>query len=126
MTTPSYWSGEEWTAQRDYEDGDFNEGQPTGGHWARANRTEDALSLELYTPRFPKERAENAMWLADGAEFSLGLVFLRVGDAERATSRDGHGILSYPHDTWPGDGYTPHGHDDPSTWIRLRMAEAPG
>jgi hypothetical protein len=48
----------------------------------------------------------------------MGLMFTVQG----IDSPDGRGLFMDPHDTYPGDGYTPNNHYDPSTWMRLQLA----
>lgn len=117
-----YWNGADWVIPDEHESGAFNQGRPTGGTWVFGNVLNGTMFFEGYTPRFPKDTAQNGLDLVDGSTFRMCLMFMRIGGNEPgARSPDARGNLEGPHDTYPEDGYTPDGLYNSSAWFRLRM-----
>jgi hypothetical protein len=120
-TMDGYWTGSEWTTQS--EGGDpqnvpWHGNYPGSGTWGRGWYEGHDLLWEIYIPLHSPDTIHDGFQASPGDTFRLCLLWWVQG----GLSQDGRGPFRGSHDTFPGDGYTPNGHYDPSTWMRLQLA----
>jgi hypothetical protein len=122
-TASGFWNGREWERDPTDDGGEMGpDFRPRNGTWVRAGAGQGTTVFEIFTPRIPNHSIRNSLHLTPGAEFRMGLAYMRgAGVEEENRSRDGRGPFHWPHDAWPGEGYTPHGMYEPDDWMRFRM-----
>lgn len=105
QTLGGYWTGSEWSLQD----------RLSRGTLGRGGYTNDTLTWEITIPRNPTQ--EHDLRLAKNMAVRLCLVFARQG----GSTPDARGEFNEPHDSYPGEGYTPDGHYHPHDWMRLSL-----
>lgn len=105
-----HWNGAAWASQTQFIEGEFNDGQPTGGFWAMGAYVGRNMTWEMTLPRDSPYEDVDPVSFSDGGSFRMALGFYRSGDPERHTPRD------MSHDVDPAIGYTPEGDLDPAVW----------
>lgn len=110
-----YWNGRAWVVQDEGPgEGEFRDGRPDRGTWARGGFTDGALLWEAYVPREPVSPAHDGLRAPDGGAFRMAVAFVRQGP-------EPHG-RGFPRDVHPGPGHTPDDDLRPETWMTVRLA----
>lgn len=114
-----YWQAGAWRLQNDHAKGDFNDGRPTEGRWARAGLENGSAIWEATIYRSSELVDVDGFQAKGSVEFRMLVRFCRPewpdSDPRTETRFDAHC------DAYPGDGPTSGSEFDPSTWLRFRF-----
>jgi hypothetical protein len=116
-----YWDDAEWTLtpeDLDPEGTPWEGDRPTSGTWFRGWADDQDINWEFYVPLKSPSSDRDGFTVETGDIFRMCLLF----EVQGGTSPDQRGLFEAPRDTFPSVGYTPHGHYDPTTWLRLQLA----
>ena len=116
-----YWGGSEWVGNPESPDpiGSHWDGdRPTSGTWFRGWNESSNINWEFYIP-LKAAHSHDDFTIGPGGIFRM-CAFFEIQGGLSPDQIDK--LFTAPHDTYPGDGYTPNGYLDPTTWMRLQLA----